>query len=521
MPLLEAQIQAEKREDLVAGEFGFAVVFTNNGSEPTRLNVHQASHPALVLDVRDKNDREVLLPPPSAPDAEDLEEGNLINPGESISIDYLGFLDRSLAPGEYKVRYFGEFPALGGTKEDPLRSDWMTVTLRPERGFEPGISIPNFKPTPDDPGGGPFIPLPGPLNKIWVKIRDLMWWLRCLILRWLLRRPCGEVRAQEIDQARTETISNAPAGSEAWNGTYSWRARFLLTLDEPACTARVLILGPARRDDHRGPALGVGVGDRGDLEQPVQALPAELLLFRRAPDRDRHPVRDIRRAPRGERRRKHGPHDVVGRVGHGRRVSRGWPHARRARRVLHGQRRELGRRPPDGRRDHEQPGRAAARPPLRHRSPGGRDASRRDLQDGGPGNELLSASRPMGLVATLTIEPAEADAAELFVATCTLANTGDETLSINVAPLLSPSLLLQIEDAAGAPYYLPPPPVPPSEPPIEPLAAGAVRAASFAGFLPSWTEPGAYRACCRYVAGPGEPIVSDWVEFRLRPQARL
>jgi hypothetical protein len=150
MPQLEAQAQAEKREDAVAGEFTFTVVFINSSSEPARLNVHQASHPALALDVRDRSDHEVLLPPPSAPDREDLGEGQLIVPGESVAVDYVGFLDRSLAPGAYRVRYFGEFPALGGSKDDPLRSDWVEVTLRPERGFVPGIEIGGFKPVPDD-----------------------------------------------------------------------------------------------------------------------------------------------------------------------------------------------------------------------------------------------------------------------------------------------------------------------------------------------------------------------------------
>ena len=246
MPQLEAQIRAEKRDDVVAGEFGFTVAFTNTGAEPTRLNVHQASHPALVLDLRDRNDREVLLPPPSAPDALDLEEGELIQPGGMVTIDYVGFLDRSLAPGEYRVRYFGEFPALGGTKDDPLRSDWLTVTLRPERGFVPGIEIPGFKPAPDDVH--PQLPKPpwvGLVERIWERIRDffwwIYWWIYCFIVTRLLRRGCADVRSQEIDQPRTETISDAPAGSEAWNGTYGWRARFLLTLDEPNCTARVLI----------------------------------------------------------------------------------------------------------------------------------------------------------------------------------------------------------------------------------------------------------------------------------------
>jgi len=238
MPQLEAEVRSERREDVVAGEFVFSVTFTNSSAEPARLNVHQASHPALVLDVRDRNDRPVLLPPPSAPDKEDLEEGQIIRPGESVSIDYVGFLDRSLAPGEYRIRYFGEFPALGGSKEDPLRSEWLTVTLRPERGFVPGIEIPGFKPAPDD-----HLPRRKPpwLRPIFIFIWNWLWRLWCWILRLLFGRRCDDVRSQEFDQARTETISNAPPGSEAWNGTYGWRARFVLTLDEPNCRARVVI----------------------------------------------------------------------------------------------------------------------------------------------------------------------------------------------------------------------------------------------------------------------------------------
>ncbi len=121
----------------------------------------------------------------------------------------------------------------------------------------------------------------------------------------------------------------------------------------------------------------------------------------------------------------------------------------------------------------------------------------------------------MALVASLIIDPTEAAAAERFVAACTVTNAGDGDVSINVAPLSSPSLALEIQDATGAPVRLPPPPVPPSEPPIKRLEPGEGTTATFAGFLPSWTEPGAYRARCRYVAGPGEPVVSPWVGFTL------
>jgi len=123
----------------------------------------------------------------------------------------------------------------------------------------------------------------------------------------------------------------------------------------------------------------------------------------------------------------------------------------------------------------------------------------------------------MSLTATLTIEPSETDAPEAFVARCRLVNQGDQAVGINQAALSSPSLALEITDAAGKPVLLPPPPVPSQSPPIEPLEPAEETTAEFAGFLPSWTEPGTYRARCRYVAGPGEPVHSTWAEFTLSP----
>jgi hypothetical protein len=240
MPQLEADIWAEKGEDAVPGELTLTVVLRNSGSDEVRLNTHQASHPALVLDVRDKNDVPVLLPPPSAPDAEDLAPGQVVSPGGSITLSYVGFLDRSAPPGEYRARYFGDYPALGGTVDDPLRSGWVTFTVRPVRGFPPGIEIPGLKPNPEDPREVIRPRWQQVLGPIWIYIARWWRWLICLIRRFLGRR-CDNVLSQEIDQLRTETISNAPAGSEAWNGTYGWRARFLLTVDEPRCRVTVAI----------------------------------------------------------------------------------------------------------------------------------------------------------------------------------------------------------------------------------------------------------------------------------------
>ncbi len=128
---------------------------------------------------------------------------------------------------------------------------------------------------------------------------------------------------------------------------------------------------------------------------------------------------------------------------------------------------------------------------------------------------------PAVLEATLTIEPRQAAKAEDFRARVELANEGDEPAVINVAPLSSPSLALEIADEQGEPIHLPPPPVPPVEVPIEVLAPGGRRTAEFPAFLPAWTPPGSYRARFRYIAGRGDgrwlegSLWSEWVEFRL------
>lgn len=121
----------------------------------------------------------------------------------------------------------------------------------------------------------------------------------------------------------------------------------------------------------------------------------------------------------------------------------------------------------------------------------------------------------MPLSAELTIGPAVADAAERFVAFCTLTNTGDRDEEINVAAMSSPSLALEIRAVDGEPVLQPPPSVPRAQPPIERLAPGERYEAEFRGFLPSWTPPGDYEARCRYVAGATEAIRSDWIGFRL------
>jgi hypothetical protein len=255
MTQLQARITAETTREVIPGEFAVTVTFVNSSDEVARLNVHQAAHPALTMDVRDSKDAVVLLAPPSAPDAEDLEPGEPIEPGAEVTISYAGFLDRSLEPGEYRVRYVGEYEPLGGTRDDPLISDWLTFTVRPLRDLPLGDRIPGLQaPAPED------VQLERPprwqvlLRPVWVVLTR--WWCRlwCWLSTKLFGRRCDRVLSREFDEPRTETISNAPPGSEAWNGTYAWRARFLLTSNEATCrataTIRVRLVGtitPAQR----------------------------------------------------------------------------------------------------------------------------------------------------------------------------------------------------------------------------------------------------------------------------------
>ncbi len=237
MPSLEVALQTEVRDEAVAGEVRVEATFTNAGEQPTRLNRHAASHPGLALEVRNSKDEPVLLAPPSAPGPADLEAGEVVEPGASVTLEYAGFLDRDLPPGTYRVRYFGQYPILGGATDDPLRSDWLVITLRSPRGFTPGIGVTGLRPpAPDDVLSSPRAPFP------WIRsVIDRLLWIGERLYCLIFGPRCDSVLPQEIDQARTETISNAPPGAEAWNGTYGWRARFLVTVDEPQCRAAVVI----------------------------------------------------------------------------------------------------------------------------------------------------------------------------------------------------------------------------------------------------------------------------------------
>jgi len=44
---------------------------------------------------------------------------------------------------------------------------------------------------------------------------------------------------REVSERISQTISNAPTGQEAWNGTYAWRSKFTLVVNRSECTVRV------------------------------------------------------------------------------------------------------------------------------------------------------------------------------------------------------------------------------------------------------------------------------------------
>ena len=234
MPPLEVSLRAPKTDDAVPGDFMVKATFANAGPEPTTLNLSQASHPGLALELLDSGDKIVHLPPPSAPDERDLEKGETIAQGQSVDVQYAGFLDRSLEPGAYRIRYNAAYEALGGKQDEPLQSDWLEFTVGKTAEVAPSAEpLEPIQPSkPSLVSRSPF----------WIGgLVRFLCWLWCLILKILHIRRCNRVLTREVDEQRNETISNAPAGAEAWNGNYAWRARFTVVVDEARCRVTVTV----------------------------------------------------------------------------------------------------------------------------------------------------------------------------------------------------------------------------------------------------------------------------------------
>jgi len=215
MPVLEIKLSVSSDRKRAPEELVFDASIVNSGDEPVRFNRLQAEHPSLVLEIEGPSGTRILLPPPSPPTEAEMGFGEPLLPGESLVLRYQGFVDPFLGPGRFRVRYVGRVPALGGTPEDPLISDWVDFELP--------------------------LPLPFPKRKPWPTLWwELLWWLR----RWLEIFPwwrCRRTWEAEVDEACTQTISNAPPEAAAWNGTYGWRTRFRLRVTQRPCEAEVTV----------------------------------------------------------------------------------------------------------------------------------------------------------------------------------------------------------------------------------------------------------------------------------------
>jgi hypothetical protein len=160
-----------------------------------------------------------------------MSPGEAIVPSQSVTITYAGFLDRSLEAGTYRVRYFSPYPSLGGSRDDPLTSEWVPFTVRAMNEFP---SVPPLKPA------ALRVRKRAARRSFWTD-----WWHRivCHFRRLWARifgHPwCDRILSREVDEACTEIISDAPLENEEKNGTYSWRARFLVTLDQANCRVTV------------------------------------------------------------------------------------------------------------------------------------------------------------------------------------------------------------------------------------------------------------------------------------------
>jgi len=190
---------------------GIRAEIINSGDSPAAINAVLATDPSLVLELQDIEGKPLGLPPPSPPGEKELKTMREIPPGGSITIDYYGALDLYHPSGRYRVRYFSECHLFGGKPGDPVVSDWLEfeVVCPPQTFLEPGKN---------------------PVVMKRQRLFGLRWklcrCLRCWILKVLGFERCNRQIAQEVDLAHTEVISDAPPGFEAWNGTYSWHARF-------------------------------------------------------------------------------------------------------------------------------------------------------------------------------------------------------------------------------------------------------------------------------------------------------
>jgi len=209
-------------------ETGIHADITNSGDAPIDFNFILGTNPSLVLELQDTEGKSLGLPPPSPPTEEELKEMRELAPGESIRIDYYGLLDLYHPSGHYRVRFFSESSLFGGSTDDPVISDWLEFEV---------VSLP--QPFPEH-----WQKLPTVVEKRWLFWTRWKWlhYTWCWILKIFGWVRCDQRLSQEVDVSRTEVMSDAPPGFEAWNGTYSWHARFRTEIDQNECSVRIVVL---------------------------------------------------------------------------------------------------------------------------------------------------------------------------------------------------------------------------------------------------------------------------------------
>src|SRR5688572_7693479 len=129
---------------------------------------------------------------------------------------------------------------------------------------------------------------------------------------------------------------------------------------------------------------------------------------------------------------------------------------------------------------------------------------------------------PAELAARFEILPSRVATRDALVGKCVLVNEGDQPAIVDLAPLSSPSLCVQVEDEQGSPVLFPPPPVPGGSDETATLEPGQQISVEHRGFMPAWIPEGRYRARLRYVVSSqlrgrwsGE-IHSVWAAFEIR-----
>ena len=215
MPGLEVRLKPVTRGPHAAEDAEVEAILENRAERAVRVSLAQLRVASLALEVRGPGREQVHLRPPPVPRPEDLEATDEVPPGGSLAVRYAGFLDRSLPPGRYHVRFIADSPALGASPGEPLISDWVTLRITE---FPDERADDETNEREDDDEDDEDADEDDDEDEV---------------------EGCTEVYEEDVSFWKSETISNAPAGATAWNGTYRDHIRFHVTVSEADCTVKV------------------------------------------------------------------------------------------------------------------------------------------------------------------------------------------------------------------------------------------------------------------------------------------